>query len=169
MWNILCSPPGDGNVSQECEAGDSGARREISPDHLQRLRAGERREGSAHGELPNPGTGETAAWPQMEPRTSYIGSDWSCLCRCTVQVCCNGTRVFVQKEILPQFLEEVVKRTKTIPLGDPLLGATRMGALISKPQLDKVLGYVSQAKKEVGSVCFDHEIRKTRQLRKFWK
>uniref|UniRef100_A0A3Q3E272 Aldehyde dehydrogenase 9 family, member A1a, tandem duplicate 1 n=1 Tax=Labrus bergylta TaxID=56723 RepID=A0A3Q3E272_9LABR len=64
------------------------------------------------------------------------------------QVCCNGTRVYVQREIMPQFLEEVVKRTKAIPLGDPLLEDTRMGALISKPQLEKVLGYVSQAKKE---------------------
>lgn len=57
--------------------------------------------------------------------------------------------MFVQREILPQFLEEVVKRTKAIPLGDPLLEGTRMGALISKPQLEKVLGFVSQAKKEV--------------------
>ncbi|XP_063323563.1 4-trimethylaminobutyraldehyde dehydrogenase-like [Pelmatolapia mariae] len=64
------------------------------------------------------------------------------------QVCCNGTRVFVQREIMPQFLEEVVKRTKAIPVGDPLLESTRMGALISKPQLEKVLGFVSQAKKE---------------------
>uniref|UniRef100_A0A669D6E6 Aldehyde dehydrogenase 9 family, member A1a, tandem duplicate 2 n=1 Tax=Oreochromis niloticus TaxID=8128 RepID=A0A669D6E6_ORENI len=60
------------------------------------------------------------------------------------QVCCNGTRVFVQREIMPQFLEEVVKRTKAIPVGDPLLGSTRMGPLISKPQLEKVLGFVSQ-------------------------
>lgn len=50
---------------------------------------------------------------------------------------------------MPQFLAEVVKRTKAIPLGDPLLEGTRMGALISKPQLEKVLGFVSQAKKEV--------------------
>ncbi|XP_024134894.1 4-trimethylaminobutyraldehyde dehydrogenase A [Oryzias melastigma] len=64
------------------------------------------------------------------------------------QVCCNGTRVFVQKDILPQFLEEVVKRTKAIAVGDPLLDGTRMGALITKPQLEKVLGFVSQAKKE---------------------
>uniref|UniRef100_A0A3Q4HL67 Aldehyde dehydrogenase 9 family member A1 n=1 Tax=Neolamprologus brichardi TaxID=32507 RepID=A0A3Q4HL67_NEOBR len=64
------------------------------------------------------------------------------------EVCCNGTRVFVQREIMPQFLEEVVKRTKAIPVGDPLLESTRMGALISKPHLEKVLGFVSQAKKE---------------------
>ncbi|XP_064189759.1 4-trimethylaminobutyraldehyde dehydrogenase A isoform X2 [Anguilla rostrata] len=64
------------------------------------------------------------------------------------EVCCNGTRVFVQKEVLPKFLEEVVKRTKAIPVGDPLLEGTRMGALISKPHLERVLGFVAQAKKE---------------------
>ncbi|XP_031728789.1 4-trimethylaminobutyraldehyde dehydrogenase A [Anarrhichthys ocellatus] len=68
------------------------------------------------------------------------------------QVCCNGTRVYVQREIMPQFLEEVVKRTKAIPVGDPLLEGTRMGALISKPQLEKVLGFVNQAKKEGAKV-----------------
>lgn len=55
----------------------------------------------------------------------------------------------MHKDILPQFLEEVVKRTKAIAVGDPLLDSTRMGALITKPHLEKVLGFVSQAKKEV--------------------
>ncbi|RXN06740.1 aldehyde dehydrogenase family 9 member A1-B-like protein [Labeo rohita] len=64
------------------------------------------------------------------------------------QVCSNGTRVFVQSSILPQFLKEVLKRTKAIQIGDPLLDETRMGALVSKPHLDKVLGYVKQAKNE---------------------
>ena len=57
--------------------------------------------------------------------------------------------MYVQREIMPQFLEEVVKRTKAIPVGDPMLDGTRMGALISKPHLEKVLGFVRQAKKEV--------------------
>ncbi|KAM6962692.1 4-trimethylaminobutyraldehyde dehydrogenase A [Aplochiton taeniatus] len=68
------------------------------------------------------------------------------------QVCCNGTRVFVHREIMPQFLEEVVKRTKAIPLGDPLQEGTRMGALITKAHLEKVLGFVNQAKKEGAKV-----------------
>lgn len=66
------------------------------------------------------------------------------------QVCSNGTRVFVQKGILPEFLEEVVKRAQKIDIGDPLLENTRMGALVSRPHLDKVLSYVDEAKKEVG-------------------
>ncbi|KAL0973715.1 hypothetical protein UPYG_G00209980 [Umbra pygmaea] len=68
------------------------------------------------------------------------------------QVCCNGTRVFVQRDILPKFLEEVVRKTKAIRVGDPLLENTRMGALITKQHLDKVLGFVSQAKKEGAKV-----------------
>ncbi len=55
----------------------------------------------------------------------------------------------MQSSILPQFLKEVVRRTKAIQIGDPLLDETRMGALVSKPHLEKVLGYVKQAKKEV--------------------
>lgn len=51
-------------------------------------------------------------------------------------------------------MEEVVKRTKAIPLGDPLLEGTRMGALISKPHLEKVLGFVKQAKEQVSFLKF---------------
>ncbi|KAB5579755.1 hypothetical protein PHYPO_G00198650 [Pangasianodon hypophthalmus] len=64
------------------------------------------------------------------------------------QVCSNGTRVFVHRPILAQFLEEVVRRTKAIRIGDPLLEETRMGALVSREHLQKVLNYVEQAKTE---------------------
>uniref|UniRef100_A0A3Q4MEK0 Aldehyde dehydrogenase 9 family, member A1b n=1 Tax=Neolamprologus brichardi TaxID=32507 RepID=A0A3Q4MEK0_NEOBR len=68
------------------------------------------------------------------------------------QVCSNGTRVFVQKDILPEFVKEVVKRTQAIEIGDPLLESTRMGALVSRPHLDKVLSFVDRAKKEGATV-----------------
>lgn len=71
------------------------------------------------------------------------------LCFLCTQVCSNGTRVFVHRPILAQFLEEVVRRTKAIRIGDPLLEETRMGALVSREHLHKVLGYVEQAKREV--------------------
>ncbi|XP_039591967.1 4-trimethylaminobutyraldehyde dehydrogenase A isoform X1 [Polypterus senegalus] len=68
------------------------------------------------------------------------------------QVCCNGTRVFVQKNILSTFVQKVLERTKAIKIGDPLQENTRMGALITKQQLDKVLGYVRQAKEQGAKV-----------------
>lgn len=66
-----------------------------------------------------------------------------------LQVCCNGTRVFVQREILDKFTEEVVKQTQKIKIGDPLLEDTRMGPLINRPHLERVLGFVKSAKEQV--------------------
>lgn len=50
---------------------------------------------------------------------------------------------------MPEFMDKVVKRTRNIEIGDPLLENTRMGALVSQPHLDRVLAFVDQAKKEV--------------------
>ncbi|XP_061588913.1 4-trimethylaminobutyraldehyde dehydrogenase B [Cololabis saira] len=68
------------------------------------------------------------------------------------QVCSNGTRVFVQSSMLPEFVQEVVRRTQAITIGDPLVEDTRMGALVSQAHLDKVLSFVDQAKKEGAAV-----------------
>ncbi|XP_019502389.1 PREDICTED: 4-trimethylaminobutyraldehyde dehydrogenase [Hipposideros armiger] len=68
------------------------------------------------------------------------------------EVCCNGTRVFVQKEILDKFTEQVVKATQRIKIGDPLLEDTRMGPLINRPHLERVLGFVKQAKEQGAKV-----------------
>lgn len=69
------------------------------------------------------------------------------------QVCCNGTRVFVERKILDTFTKEVVKRTQKIKIGDPLLEDTRMGALINRPHLDRVQNFIKQAKEQVKSCC----------------
>ncbi|XP_074077981.1 4-trimethylaminobutyraldehyde dehydrogenase [Macrotis lagotis] len=68
------------------------------------------------------------------------------------EVCCNGTRVFVQREILDQFTEEVVKQTQKIKIGDPLLEDTRMGPLINQAHLQRVLGFIEQAKSQGAKV-----------------
>ncbi|XP_054836109.1 4-trimethylaminobutyraldehyde dehydrogenase-like [Eublepharis macularius] len=68
------------------------------------------------------------------------------------EVCCNGTRVFVQREILPAFIKEVVRQTQNIKIGDPLLEDTRMGPLINRPHLEKVLSFVRQAKEQGAEV-----------------
>ncbi|NP_001389774.1 4-trimethylaminobutyraldehyde dehydrogenase isoform 4 [Mus musculus] len=74
------------------------------------------------------------------------------------QVCCNGTRVFVQKEIADKFINEVVKQTQKIKLGDPLLEDTRMGPLINAPHLERVLGFVKLAKEQGATVLCGGEV-----------
>lgn len=55
----------------------------------------------------------------------------------------------MQKEILDKFTEQVVKETQKIKIGDPLLEDTRMGPLINRPHLERVLGFVKLAKEQV--------------------
>ncbi|KAM7336228.1 hypothetical protein ACRRTK_004721 [Alexandromys fortis] len=74
------------------------------------------------------------------------------------QVCCNGTRVFVQQEIIDKFTEEVVKQTQNIRIGDPLLEDTRMGPLINGPHLERVLGFIKSAKEEGATVLYGGEL-----------
>jgi len=57
--------------------------------------------------------------------------------------------VFVERKILDVFTKEMVKRTQKIKVGDPLLEDTRMGALINQPHLDRVQGFIKQAKEQV--------------------
>jgi betaine-aldehyde dehydrogenase len=66
----------------------------------------------------------------------------------TGQVCSNGTRVFVQKDVHGRFVDRLVERTKKIRLGDPLDPETQMGPLINKAQHEKVLGYIEIGRKE---------------------
>ena len=65
------------------------------------------------------------------------------------EVCTNGTRVFVQKELYPQFIKRLVERTEqNIICGDPMNPDTNFGALISKDHQQKVLEYIEIGKKE---------------------
>lgn len=65
------------------------------------------------------------------------------------EVCTNGTRVFVQQDIYPRFIERLVERTSTnIVCGDPLNPETNFGALISKDHQEKVLEYIELGKSE---------------------
>jgi len=68
------------------------------------------------------------------------------------QVCLCGSRILVQESVYDKFKNDFVEKTKTIVLGDPLDTATRHGATVSKPHMEKVLGYVELAKKEGGKI-----------------
>lgn len=64
------------------------------------------------------------------------------------EVCSNGTRVFVQRSVLPAFLAKLKARTEAMVTGDPLDPATHVGALISTDHMEKVLGYIDKGRAE---------------------
>ena len=64
------------------------------------------------------------------------------------EVCSNGTRVFVQRRILDEFMKRLLERTRALRIGDPLDPGTQVGSLISQAHMDKVLGYIDLGRAE---------------------
>lgn len=69
------------------------------------------------------------------------------------QVCCAGSRIFVQEDIYDEFVSELVNRFNKVKIGLPWKEDTQLGATIYKAQLDKVLSYVELAKKEGATIA----------------
>ena len=64
------------------------------------------------------------------------------------EVCSAGSRVLVQKSIYKKFVDAMAAKAKTIKVGAPLERDTKMGALVSKDQYDRVRSYQELGKKE---------------------
>jgi acyl-CoA reductase-like NAD-dependent aldehyde dehydrogenase len=64
------------------------------------------------------------------------------------QVCCAGTRLFVEEKMHDQFADALATATKTMKQGSGLDPDTRIGPLVSKEQLDRVTKYLEVGKKE---------------------
>jgi acyl-CoA reductase-like NAD-dependent aldehyde dehydrogenase len=64
------------------------------------------------------------------------------------EVCAAGSRLFVEKKLHDEFLEKLVARTKKLQPADPFHPKTRLGAIVSEDQMNKVLNYVEVGKKE---------------------
>ncbi len=69
------------------------------------------------------------------------------------QVCCAGSRVFVQESIYDQFVAELVEAFKKVNVGDPLNPETQMGSQVNKRQAEKILSYVKIAQEEGATIA----------------
>ncbi len=68
------------------------------------------------------------------------------------QICLCGSRIFVERSIYDKFKKDFVEQTKKLVVSDPLDDKTKVGAVVSKPHMEKVLSYVELAKQEGGTV-----------------
>src|SRR6478752_3110300 len=62
--------------------------------------------------------------------------------------CSAGSRLIVHRSRKEELLAALQTELASWPVGDPLDPATRIGALISKEQMDKVLGYIDIGRRE---------------------
>ncbi len=68
------------------------------------------------------------------------------------EVCAAGSRLLVDRAIKDEFIEKLAARTKKMVPGDPMDPKTRLGAIASRSQLERVLGYVEIGTKEGGTL-----------------
>jgi aldehyde dehydrogenase (NAD+)/phenylacetaldehyde dehydrogenase len=64
------------------------------------------------------------------------------------EVCAAGSRLLVEKSIYDDFVNKLADRAKKMVPSDPMDPKSRLGALVSAQQMDKVLGYVDTGVKE---------------------
>jgi gamma-glutamyl-gamma-aminobutyraldehyde dehydrogenase len=58
------------------------------------------------------------------------------------EICSAASRLLVEESIHDEFLERVLSRAAEVRPGDPLDPSTRLGALVDRTHLERVLGYV---------------------------
>lgn len=68
------------------------------------------------------------------------------------EICLCGSRIFVERPLYEKFVDEFVRRTKALTVGDPLDEKTKLGALVSAAHIQKVLSYIALAKEEGGKI-----------------
>lgn len=68
------------------------------------------------------------------------------------QICLCGSRIFVEKSIYSKFKEDFITKVKDLKVGNPFDATTDLGAVVSKPHLEKVQAYIKLAVDEGGII-----------------
>lgn len=68
------------------------------------------------------------------------------------QICLCGSRIYIQRGIYEKFKAAFLERVNGLTVADPLTNESRMGAVVSKEHMEKVLSYIQLAKEEGGTL-----------------
>lgn len=68
------------------------------------------------------------------------------------EICLCGSRIFVERPLYEKFKAAFVEKASQLKPGDPSDENTRMGAIVSKSHMEKILSYVELAKQEGGKI-----------------
>lgn len=66
----------------------------------------------------------------------------------TGQTCIAGSRLLVQRSVYPRIVDALAERAGRIRLGNPLDPATEMGTAANRPQFERILSFIAQARTE---------------------
>jgi aminomuconate-semialdehyde/2-hydroxymuconate-6-semialdehyde dehydrogenase len=94
------------------------------------------------------------------PNIIFADCDFENMLKTTVQssfanqgeICLCGSRIFVERPIYEKFKAAFVEKVSQLKPGNPADANTRMGAIVSKPHMEKILSYVELAQQEGGKI-----------------
>lgn len=68
------------------------------------------------------------------------------------QICLCGSRILVEDTIYDKFKAAFIEKVQRVVPDDPSIAGTRMGAVVSKGHMEKILSYIDIAREEGGKV-----------------
>jgi acyl-CoA reductase-like NAD-dependent aldehyde dehydrogenase len=68
------------------------------------------------------------------------------------EVCAAGSRLLVERAAHDEMVNSVAAGAKKLPVGDPFEKSTRIGAIVSEKQMNRVLGYIEKGRQEGAKV-----------------
>lgn len=85
------------------------------------------------------------------------------------EICLCGSRIFIERSLYETFRNDFVEQTKQLTVGDPLSETSRLGAVVSKPHMDKILSYIELAREEGGTIlCGGRQVQVEGRCRDGW-
>ena len=67
------------------------------------------------------------------------------------QSCTAGSRLFLHKTVFDSFLDKLATKLGKLKVGDPLEETNDMGAIVSRQQFDRVVGFIDEGSHEKGA------------------
>ncbi len=68
------------------------------------------------------------------------------------QICLCGSRILVERSIYDKFRNDFVAKVKEIKVGEPTDSSVKLGAVVSKGHMEKILSFIEIAKEEGGTI-----------------
>ena len=68
------------------------------------------------------------------------------------QICLCGSRILVEESLYPKFVEAFVQKVSRMKVGNPSDPETKLGAVVSKSHMEKILSYIELAQQEGGKI-----------------
>lgn len=94
------------------------------------------------------------------PNIIFADCDFEAMLKTTIQssfanqgeICLCGSRIFVERPLYEKFKTAFVEKASQLKPGDPSDPKTRMGAIVSKSHMEKILSYIDLAQQEGGKI-----------------